>query len=139
MAAYADFTFYSGTYKGAAIASADFPRLALRASEAIDQMTFDRTAAVVAASTDTATIAKVQMAVCAVAEQIQALEGSGGAVSSEHVGNYSVAYISQLSEDARLKKIAKRYLASTFLMYPSFNDGELGGPDRRMDYPGWWL
>ena len=56
MAAYADYEFYVTTYQGAAIAQADFPLLALRASEVVDQVTFDRAAAVVTADTDAATV-----------------------------------------------------------------------------------
>jgi hypothetical protein len=126
MAAYTDYTFYNQTYRGVAITQDAFPRLAMRASEVIDALTFDRTAAVITANTDTATIEKVKMATCAVAEQMLSLENSGGAVSSEHVGNYSVNYITQLSEDARLKKAAKRYLSRTFLMFPGFNSDEGG-------------
>jgi hypothetical protein len=138
MAAYVDYVFYSGTYLGAAITPSDFPRLALRASEVIDRLTYDRTAALVTDGTDEATIAKVQMATCAVAEQLQALEASGGAVASEHVGNYSVTYLSKFSDDARMKAAARRYLASSFLMYPGFNQGEGGGQERNIDWSGRW-
>ncbi len=124
--AYTDYAFYTGTYRGNAIAQADFPRLAMRASEVIDQMTFSRAAA----ETDTANVDKIKLATCALAEQLQTLEASGGVVSSESVGGYSVSYLSQLSEDARLKRIAKRYLASTGLMFAGFNQGEGGGEER---------
>jgi len=67
MTAYTDSTYYTGTYLGNVIASADFPRLALRASAVIDQVTFGRASAIVTAATDTATIALIKMATCAVA------------------------------------------------------------------------
>ncbi len=124
MAAYTDYAFYTGTYKGAAIAQPDFDRLALRASEKIDEVTFSRAAAVVDAGTDQVTIAKIQKAACAIAEEIQKLETSGGAVQSETVGRTSVTYLSKLSEDARLTKIAKHYLWDTDLMYRGFNADE---------------
>jgi hypothetical protein len=124
MAAYVDHTFYADTYKGTAIAQSEFPGLALRASAVIDQVTFDRTAAVVTAGTDTSTIEKIKLAACAVADEFQKLDASGGAVQSERVGNVSVTYQSQLSEDARLTKAAKLYLWNTGLMYRGFTDDE---------------
>ena len=42
--AYADFTYYTNTYFGTAIAASDFPRMALRASAVIDRITFQRAA-----------------------------------------------------------------------------------------------
>ena len=137
--AYSDYTFYTGTYKGAAISQTDFDRLALRASEFIDQFTHDRAAPVVLAGTDTATITAVKKATCAVAERIQIIETGGGAIASEHSGSYSVNYLSTLNEDARCIKAAKRYLRATFLAYQGFNDGELGGNQIRTDlYPWGW-
>ena len=68
MAAYADYTYYPGTFLGTAIASTVFPRLALRASLMIDRLTFTRAAPVITANTDTATIDLIKMATCAVAE-----------------------------------------------------------------------
>jgi hypothetical protein len=141
MAAYVDYAFYTGTYKGAAIAQADFDRLALRASEAIDQMTHDRAAPVVEAATDTAMIDKIKMAACAVAEKIQELEANGGILTSESVGRgFSASYASKLTSDtAVLTKIAKRYIGRTFLMYPGFNKGELADYEKRDDlYPWGW-
>lgn len=40
--AYADYEFYTTSYFGSAVPEADFPRLAERASDFIDTMTFDR-------------------------------------------------------------------------------------------------
>src|SRR4030067_401524 len=92
---YADYTFYTGTYLGTAIASADFAALALRASAVIDRITFQRAAAIVTAATDTTTIDLIKKAMCAVAEEIQtiAAEGtSGSVISAETVGSHSVTY-----------------------------------------------
>jgi hypothetical protein len=113
MAAYSDLTFYKVTYLGTAIADAAYPRLALRATEKIDELTFGRAAL----ETDTALVTQIKFATCAVAEEIQRQEASGGAVQSERQGNYSVTYLSTLSEDARLLKAAKTYLGNTGLMY----------------------
>ena len=74
MAIYPDYTFYTGTYFGNAIAETDFERLAARASTIIDRLTFQRTAAVIEAATETDLITAVKMAVCAVAEEFQKTE-----------------------------------------------------------------
>ena len=134
MAAYADFTYYTNTYLGTLILSADFARLALRASSAIDGMTFDRTAPVITANTDTATIDKIKMATCSVAEEIQKQEQAGGdgsiGIQSETIGSNSVTYaansLANLNADQRLTRAAKLYLSNTGLMYRGFSDGEYG-------------
>jgi len=132
MAAYADYLFYTSTYLGNAIAESDFPRLAQRASEVIDQITFNRAAAVIVAVTDTTTISSIKKATCAVAEQYQTNEaGAGGGIQSETVGRYSVTYVkgaqALLSDQEKLVNAAKRYLGSTGLMFPGFLEGEYAG------------
>lgn len=136
MASYVDFTYYTGTYLGDEIVSADFPRLALRASAVIDRITFNRVAAVVEAGTDLENIDLIKMATCAVAEQIQtndtlAANNSGNVgIKSESVGAHSVTYIENsnltLSDDERLEKAAALYLAQSGLMYRGFYTGEYG-------------
>jgi hypothetical protein len=133
MAAYADYTYYTGTYLGTAIASADFARLALRASEVIDEITFGRASIIVAAATDTATIALIKNATCAVAEKYQENEAAGGndGIASESIGANSVTYTAnayaQLSQLAKLAKAAKTYLGNTGLMFKGFASGEYSG------------
>lgn len=117
MAVYADFVYYTETYRGTAIAQSDFERLAQRASERIDRLTFSRAAAVVEANAEANTIGLIKMATCAVAEEIQKLEASGGAVQAERVGNLSVTYLNQKSEAARLADAASLYLWPTGLMF----------------------
>ena len=134
-----DYAFYTGTFHGNAITQPDFLRLATRAGEVIDQLTFSRIEAVLTADTDTATIDLIKMASCAVAEEIQKLEQSGGPVSAESVGNYSVSYLSRLSEDARYLKAARRYLWNTGLMYAGFNEDEGHGEQRRYWWFNWWF
>lgn len=130
MAAYADYAFYSTTYLGTAIASADFPRLALRASEVIDQVTFNRAAAIVSAETDTDTIALIQKATCAVAEELNNQEANGNldGISSERVGSYAVTFgagsRAMLSNEAKQEQAARLYLANTGLMFRGFTDEE---------------
>ena len=122
--AYADYTFYTASYLGDAIAQANFARLALRASSVIDQVTYDRAAGIVTAGTDTTTINKIKMATCAVAETVQRLEASGGAVTSERIGSHSVSYAAAKSERAQIVEAAKPYLWNTGLMYQGFAEGE---------------
>jgi len=117
MAAYADFTFYVEEYRGSAISAADFPRLAMRASVVIDQVTFGRAAAVVTVDEDADTIELIRRATCAVAEEMQKAD-AGGVVQSERVGQHSVTYaVSTVSDERRQAKAAKLYLAATGLMY----------------------
>ena len=137
MAVYADFAFYTGTYLGTAIAEADFPRLALRAGMFIDRLTFQRTAAVVEDGTDPDLINAVQMATCAVAEEIQKNEqreaGETGVIASEKQGQYAVTYVeaddARLSADARIRKAARFYLAHTPLMFAGIYEDERSSYD----------
>ena len=123
MAVYADYTYYTEQFRGTAIAQSDFDRLAMRASVLIDQVTFDRAEAVVAASTDTDTVDKIKMATCAVAEMLNKDESEGGEIQSERVGNYSVTYVKGAARSLliRARDEAKPYLWDTYLMY--------GGPN----------
>lgn len=133
MAAYADFTYYGSTYLGAAIASADFPRLALRASAVVDQITFNRAAAVITANTPAASVTAIQNATCAIAEEIQTQEQSGNidAVTSESVGSHSMSYgkgaRASMTNLQKQIEVAKVYLGNTGLMFPGFVSGEYGG------------
>lgn len=128
---YATYEFYSGTYLGTAIASAVFPRLALRASAVIDQITFERAAKVITDNTDADTIEAIQMATCAIAEELQTQEVNGNVdnVTSERVGNYSVSYgakaIAAMTNEEKQEKAGRVYLGQTGLMYPGI---------RRSDY-----
>ena len=117
--AYADYQFYTAEFLGTAVAQADFPRLAARASVLIDQVTFGRAAAVVTAGTDTDTIDKIKMATCAVAEMLHKDESEGGEIQSEQVGNHSVTYVKGPARSliSRAREEAKPYLWDTYLMY----------------------
>jgi len=121
--AYADLTFYTETFLGVSISAQDFPRLALRASEIVDQVTFDRARAVIAAGTDTDLIERIQLATCAVAERMQELTlgGSAAGIQSESLGNHSVTYVAganaTLTQDEQYRATARTYLGSTGLMY----------------------
>lgn len=116
--AYTDFTFYENTYHGNVIPADDFERIADRASDFLDVITFDRL--VDGLPDDERAKTKVQKAVCAVAEKLYELElaekqanaaaqagGSSGTsggttsgiVSSRSAGSESISYAS-LSDTA---------------------------------------
>ena len=115
--AYTDFEFYATTYHGNVVPEADFPRIADRASDFLDVITFDRLIDGLPDNDRAKT--KVQKAVCAVAEKLYELEladkqalsaaggtsssGAGGATSgvitSRSAGSESISYAS-LSEMA---------------------------------------
>jgi hypothetical protein len=132
MTAYVDYTYYSATYLGTAILSADFARLALRASAVIDQITFQRAAPIVAAATDTANIDLIKMATCAVAEEIQTEESEGSAdgIQSESVGNFSVTYavgsVKTMTLQDKRENAARLYLGGSGLMFKGFATDEYG-------------
>ena len=111
--AYTDFEFYATIYHGNVVPEADFPRIADRASDFLDVITFDRL--VDGLPSDERAATKVQKAVCAVAEELYKLEladkqalsaaaggtsssGSGGATSgvitSRSAGSESISYAS---------------------------------------------
>lgn len=133
MTTYATYAYYTGTYLGTAIASGDFSRLAARASAQIDLLTFNRAVAIVTAGTDTVTIAAIENATCAVADELQALEDDGGqdAIVSESIGRSSVTYAEssnrRQTKKQRLINAAYDYLALTGLMFRGFADGEYSG------------
>ena len=118
MAVYADYTYYTNTFLGAAIALADFNTLALRASAVIDRLTFDQAAAIIAADADAELVTAIKMATCAVAEVWQANE-AGAEIASERVGQHSVTYHLGKANTKQVKLIdaARLYLGSTGLMY----------------------
>lgn len=124
--AYADYTHYTDEYLGNAIAEADFPRLALRASAQIDRLTYNR------AATDTDNTTAIKNAMCAVAEEIQRQEQSDNVdgVTSESQGQYSVSYGTNSnrarSNQTKIVDAAKLWLETTGLMFAGFASGEYG-------------
>jgi hypothetical protein len=128
MAVYVDYLFYSEQFLGTAIEQTDFNRLARVASAKIDQLTFGRAAPIIEADDDEDLIAKIQMATCAVAEELQS-QAAGAEIQSERVGNYSVSYANAqpvVSKVARLSEAAKLYLWDTELMLRGFLEDEYG-------------
>lgn len=121
---YVDYTFYTGNeYKGNVVASADFPRIALRASAIIDRITFNRSLPVIEADEDDDTILAIQLATCAVADVLGQAEliGGKGEIVSERVGNVSNSYAqtqtSKLSPQVQQVNAARTYLEKTGLMF----------------------
>lgn len=114
--AYTDFEFYAITYHGNVVPEADFPRIADRASDFLDVITFDRL--VDGLPDDERAKTKVQKAVCAVSDKLYELElaekqalsaaasgtssstagGTGGVnagmVTSRSAGSESISYAS---------------------------------------------
>lgn len=133
MTTYADFTYYEDTFLGTAIAEADFPRLALRASAQIDRLTFARAAAIITANTETDNVTAIKMATCEIAEEIQRQESASNVdgVTSESQGQYSVSYGANSnrskSNQSKIESAARLWLENTFLMFGGFNTGEYGG------------
>lgn len=133
MATYATFSYYQSTYLGTAIAEADFPRLALRASAQIDRVTFNRAAAIITANTETDNVTAIKMATCEIAEEIQRQESAANVdgVTSESQGQYSVSYGANSnrskSNQSKIETAARLWLENTFLMFGGFNTGEYGG------------
>lgn len=118
---YADYDYYKNIYLGNVISEADFPRLALRASQYIDYITMGK------AEKEPA-LSQVKMCCCAAAEQMQIIEkakisaaSESGEKQSESVGSYSVSYrnSSEISASAEteIAGIVRKYLAGTGLLY----------------------
>jgi hypothetical protein len=129
---YADFTYYEDEFLGTAIAEADFPRLALRASAQIDRLTFSRAAAIITADDDETQVAAIKNATCEIAEELQRQESNASVdgITSESQGQYSVSYGSNSNRSRtnqqKVEDAAKLWLETTGLMFAGFNDGEYG-------------
>jgi hypothetical protein len=117
--AYASYDYYTQDFFGKAITSTDeFSRLAERASEYIDFVTFGR------AAVYTATNDLLKKACCAVAEAMKINEEGGGVVA-ETVGkitrNYAAGVSTAPTEEQRLYRAVSRYLSRTGLLYLGVN------------------
>ena len=124
---YVDYSYYTDTFLGNAIAAADFPRLAKRASERVDYLTRQRAAVYFAEVGQD----PIRDATCAVAEILRESENAsalaGNAlVKSESVGGHSVSYavpddigtqVGQTALNARINAAVAQYLGGTGLLY----------------------
>lgn len=132
--AYADYTYYSGTYMGT-VSEESFPRLAVRASSFLDYYTSNR-------AKDNANLDAVKMCCCALVDKYALIEAAqtlaeknlvnaaanDAEVKSETVGSYSrtlatggESALSALNATDGAKKLlaatCNEYLAHTGLLY----------------------
>lgn len=101
--AYADYEFYTTSCFGSVVPETDFPRLAERASDFVDAMTFDRL--VDGLPTNERSQKRVKKAVCSLAElmyQIElaeknAINQASANVTDTNVGNISTGIVTSVS------------------------------------------
>ena len=130
--AYADYEFYTTSYFGSVVPETDFPRLAERASEFVDTMTFDRL--VDGLPTNERSQKRVKKAVCSLAELMYQIElaeknatnaavsgtstaiGSGGSttgvITSVSSGSESISYATPQQIGASAKEWSAVYAAA---------------------------
>lgn len=101
--AYADYEFYKTSYFGSVVPETDFPRMAERASDFVDTMTFDRL--VDGLPTNERSQKRIKKAVCSLAElmyQIElakknAINQASANVTDINVGNISTGIVTSVS------------------------------------------
>lgn len=101
--AYADYEFYTTSYFGSVVPEADFPRLAERASDFVDTMTFDRL--VDGLPTNERSQKRIKKAVCSLAElmyQIElaeknAINQASTNLTGTNVGNIKAGVVTSVS------------------------------------------
>ena len=101
--AYADYEFYTTSYFGSAVPETDFARLAERASDFVDAMTFDRL--VDGLPTNERSQKRIKKAVCSLAElmyQIElaeknAINQASANLTDTNVGNISTGVVTSVS------------------------------------------
>jgi hypothetical protein len=130
--AYADYEFYTTSYFGSVVPETDFPRLAERASDFVDTMTFDRL--VDGLPTNERSQKRIKKAVCSLAELMYQIElaeknatnaavsgastaiGSGGSttgvVTSLSSGSESISYATPQQIGASAKEWSAVYAAA---------------------------
>ena len=116
MTNYANYAYYTDTYKGAVIDTASFDLYSMKATQQIKLYTFNRV-------TDESIPDEVKMCCCELAEYFynQDNKGHDDDVQSEKKGEWSVTYVSgQTAEDIKqstIKGIIYNWLAMTGLLY----------------------
>lgn len=130
--AYADYEFYTTSYFGSVVPEADFPRLAERASDFVDTMTFDRL--VGGLPENERSQKRIKKAVCSLTELMYQIElaeknatnaaasgtsttiGSGGSttgiVTSVSSGSESISYATPQQIGASAKEWSAVYAAA---------------------------
>lgn len=109
---YADYSFYTDTYRGQKLSEADFLRLLVHADAYLDAVTFARAAN--APLSDA-----IRLAACAVAEALYTAESQSN-IKSESVGKYAVVYRDEGAKTALSRSLyaaAERFLSETGLLY----------------------
>lgn len=117
--------YYSGTFQGESVDSADFPGLLERASEIVEEMTMYRLTAITFEAMPEAVQEQVKRAVCA---QIEYLNANGGSeldnsigVQSASLGKFSYTSGNAAADSASGQIIyaprAQRILMPTGLLY----------------------
>lgn len=109
---YADFAFYKDTYHGK-LTEEEFTRLSVRGVAEINRLTFGR-----AASATGFNLTAVQLAQCAVADELAYME-QGGEITSESNDGVSRSYAAGAtrSKAQRIADAARVYLATTNLCF----------------------
>jgi hypothetical protein len=115
MTNYADYTYYTGTFKGAVIDTASFDSLARKATQEIRRYTFNRVI-------DTEISDDVKMCCCELADLFfKADQEDTKGLASEKVGEYSVSYVSPEAKEKLLNSsiisIIYNWLSMTGLLY----------------------
>lgn len=130
--AYTDYEFYTTSYFGSVVPEADFPRLAERASDFVDTMTFDRL--VDGLPTNERSQKRIKKAVCSLAELMYQIElaeknatnaavsgtstaiGTGGSttgiVTSLSSGSESISYATPQQKASGAKEWSAVYAAA---------------------------
>lgn len=96
--AYADYEFYTTSYFGSVVPEADFPRLAERASDFVDTMTFDRL--VDGLPTNERSQKRIKKAVCSLAELMYQIELAEKNATNAAVSGTSTAILKKYGPDA---------------------------------------
>ena len=124
---YADYTYYQESFYGNAIAEADWPKYATKASDFIDYLTWKK-------AQNNAELTEVKKCCCALAERYKAIEAlqiaasakvtEDGIISSETVGSHSRSFRNGaegaqaiVEYEKELSSIVRRYLLPTGLLY----------------------
>jgi hypothetical protein len=115
MTNYADYAYYTGTYKGAVIDTASFDTYARKATQLIKLHTFNRIK-------DDNIPNEAKMCCCELAEEMYKHEKEDvGNITSEKVGEYSVSYMDKEKAESvfrgKYASIIYNWLATTGLLY----------------------
>jgi hypothetical protein len=116
MTNYADYAYYTGTYKGAVIDAASFPLYARKATQEIKKYTFNRIQ-------DGNIPDEVKMCCCELAEYFYRQENKDHEddVQSEKKGEWSTTYVSgkeaEELKQSKIREIIYNWLAMSGLLY----------------------